>query len=484
MKKVKIYQTVLLILGIFLLLGVVQFFYPKGENSWGKWKTKFLSVNDFTNPPKQENADISDVIIDIDTSAVLDTAKIEIDTVKIEPVQVPINEAVETFKDLQFNDLGQENLHKFFQLLASGQRVAILHYGDSQLEGDRMTGFIRHRIQSKFGGRGPGLIPATNVYNTIAFQQSYSPNFKRHTAFGGAKLKSRKYGAMASASRFTPEYKIDSTFDWNSITEKTAWIQIGPSKSSYGNTRQYSKVKMFYNDCVAPTFLTVTNGESVIFADSLIDDGAQHTLNLNFGSTPQNLRFEFKAKVSPNICGFALEGSSGVSVSNIAMRGSSGTVFTRMNQSSMRQMYNEMNAKLVIMQYGGNSVPYFKDSNAVVNYAKHFKSQINTVKNLTPNAAIIVIGPSDMSHRENGIYSTYKYLPYLVEQMIKVTKEAGGSYWNLYASMGGKNSMPTWVSKGLAGKDYIHFSIGGSKFASQAFYNAFIKEYNRWEAQK
>lgn len=464
--------------------------YPEGNNELFGAKTKFLSVNDFANPKKQENADIDSLIIDIDTSEVLidTTTIVEIDSIKLKPVEVPKNEAVESFKDLQFDESGQENLHKFFATLSSasanGEKISILHYGDSQLEGDRMTGFIRHRIQSKFGGKGPGLIPATNIYNTISFKQTYSDNFKRYTAFGGAKLKSKKYGAMASASRFTPEYQIDSTFDINSLEEQTGWIEIAPSKSTYSNTRQYSQVKMFYNECVVPTYLTVTENGNVIFADSLISDGGQHTVKLNFGSTPQNLRFEFKGKISPNICGFALEGKTGVSVSNIAMRGSSGTVFTGMNHSVLRRMYNEQNIKLVILQYGGNSVPFFKDSSGVRNYARYFKSQINTVKNLCPDASIIVIGPSDMSHYEDGIYDTYKFLPYTVEQMIKVTKEAGGAYWNLYASMGGRNSMPTWVEQGLAGKDYIHFSISGSKFASQAFYNAFIKEYNRWEATK
>lgn len=488
-QNIKIYHIVLFVFGILLLLGGIQLLYPEGKNDTFGLKTKFLSVDDFAHPKKQEKANVDSLIIDIDTNEVfIDTIIPTIDTTKIKPIEIPVNEAVESFKDLQFDESGQKNLYQFFEKLAStsanGEKISILHYGDSQLEGDRMTGFIRHRIQSKFGGKGPGLIPATNIYNTISFQQTYSNNFKRHTAFGGAKLKSKKYGAMASASRFTPEYEIDSTFDIHSLTEQTAWIEIQPSKNTYSNTRQYSQVKMFYNECLFPTFLTITENGNVIFSDSLISDGNQHSVKLNFNTTPQNLRFEFKGKVSPNICGFALEGTSGVNVANIAMRGSSGTVFTGMNHSTLRRMYNELNINMIVLQYGGNSVPFFKDSSGVRNYARYFKSQLKTLQNLCPNAMILVIGPSDMSHYEDGIYNTYPFLPYTVEQMIKVTKEVGGAYWNLYASMGGKNSMPSWVEKGWAGKDYIHFSISGSKIASQSFYKAFNKEFNRWEATK
>ena len=39
---------------------------------------------------------------------------------------------------------------------------------------------------------------------------------------------------------------------------------------------------------------------------------------------------------------------------------------------------------------------------------------------------------------------------------------------------------PVVQKKGLAGKDYIHFSNAGSKFASQMFYNALMAEYGKW----
>ena len=98
-------------------------------------------------------------------------------------------------------------------------------------------------------------------------------------------------------------------------------------------------------------------------------------------------------------------------------------------------MYEELNTKLVILQFGGNSVPFFKDSASVRNFARYFKSQIKTVQNLTPDAMVVVIGPSDMSELKDGIYETYPFLPYCIEEMKKATMSVGGAYWNLYAAM-------------------------------------------------
>ena len=64
---------------------------------------------------------------------------------------------------------------------------------------------------------GPGLIAANNVYSTITFRQSYSPNFNRYTCFGGPKLRNKQYGVMNSAARFTPE-SVDSN-----STVQDAW---------------------------------------------------------------------------------------------------------------------------------------------------------------------------------------------------------------------------------------------------------------------
>ena len=51
--------------------------------------------------------------------------------------------------ELQTNATGKENLHAFFKALqaAAGDRekISILHYGDSQIEGDRMTSYIREK---------------------------------------------------------------------------------------------------------------------------------------------------------------------------------------------------------------------------------------------------------------------------------------------------------------------------------------------------
>ncbi len=473
---------------ILALLCSVSWFVPEEGWKLGNAQVKFLTYETFVHPKVQEKADITDILANVDTTLTQEDPMTIHQNGSNGNMGAPnggeVSEDLST--ELIMNETGKQNLQAFFQVLdgvaANRQKISILHYGDSQIEGDRMTGYIRQKIQDQFGGFGPGLIPATNVYSTVTFKQSYSENFVRYTCFGGASLESKHYGAMASASRFTPEFNKDSVL-LDTMKVQTGWIEFQPSGSAYGRARQYNNVKMHYNSCIASTQVKVFQNGTLIHEEALITDGAQHTLTLTFPDTPGKLKYEFSGKISPNICAFSLEGDYGVQVSNIGMRGSSGTIFGRIKHSGLRTMYSELNTKLVIMQFGGNSVPSFKDSAAVRGYAGYFKSQLNTIKGLIPGAMIVVIGPSDMSKLNDGIYETYPLLPYCVEKMKEATVAAGGAYWNLYAAMGGQNSMPAWVEKGLAGNDYIHFSNGGAKFASQLFYNALISEYAKWKHQ-
>jgi lysophospholipase L1-like esterase len=490
MKNYKPHHILLFVFAVLAILSPLVYFTPKGGHDIAGFNLRFLSFEKFLNPGKTKTADISDIIKDIDTTLIAEI--IEDTLIKHENVSGSMGAPsggkliTESATSIDFSPEGLSKLHQAFAKMdeaASGKKkVRILHYGDSQIEGDRMTSYIRQRLQEQFGGNGPGMIPAINVYHTISFKQTYSPNFQRYTNFGGQSLKTKNYGILNSAGRFTPEL-TDSIAIVNAKTIQEGWIEIEPSQSAYGRARQYSNVKLYYTSCYKPCGIKVYQNGAIIHEDSLIDDGKYHTMNLSFPTTPGKLKYVFTSAISPTILGFSLEGDMGVQVDNIGMRGSSGTFFGKIDQSLAAKIYNELNTELIIMQFGGNSVPYLKDSSSVRNYANHFKSQLQTIKRLRPSAAIIVIGPSDMSRLQEGEYVTYPMLPVLVRNMKKAALEVGAGYWDLYSAMGGYNSMPSWVNRGLAGPDYIHFSNKGASIASQFFYEALAKEYAKWKTE-
>ena len=493
LNELKPYSTVLFILLVGLILAPVVLLNPDGKVNLGFTELSFITQKDILNPKVQEKKDISKIVASVDTSGLEKESLILL--IEEETKEIGSTKAITTKKQvvkskksilsqkksnedksstLYLNRYAKEKLSNFFFKLTKvsedRKKLHILHYGDSQIEGDRMTAYIRQRIQNQFGGNGPGLIPALNVYVTRTFVQKYSENFERYTCFGGEKLPESNYGVMGAAAKFQTDSVI-----------KTGWIEIEPSNKAQSRARYYNQAKLFYTDCKVDCSIKVYHNEEVVLEDSLIADGGYHMLPLQFTGKIGKLKYVFESEESPVFCGFSLEGDYGVQVDNIGMRGCSGTIFNRLEKATFKGMLDDLESELILLQFGGNSVPYFKDSIGVRRYARVFQSQIKTIKKLYPTAAIIVIGPSDMSLLSDGIYETYKFLPYCVNQMKLAAGKEGAGYWDLFKAMGGENSMPSWVEGGLAGKDYIHFSNKGASIASQMFYDAFELAYSKWK---
>ena len=473
-----------ILLTLCLLLPVVYFAPKEGYNVFGI-RISFLTWENLLNPPIQEKKNIDFLedlnIGDIDDGDFETTEASDTSNLGMPSKSVVL--AVNSQTKIHMNPESRNRLHVFFDALTNvslnKRKINICHYGDSQIEGDRMTAFMRQRLQTQFGGAGPGLIPALNVYSTISFLHEYSSNFKRKTIFGKEKLKTNKYGAMLSAAIFD----VDSSKAVMGIPSE-AFIKIKPSRLAYSRSKEYNNIALYYNSCKTYCGIEVYNENELIAKDSLISDGQAHVFKIKFSVTPSELKIVFKSTQSPIINGISLEGDVGVQMSNIAMRGSSGTSFGAVDFKSMSYMHQELNTRLIILQFGGNSIPHFKDSIGVRNYAYLFKKQIKYIQSSAPDAAIIVIGPSDMAQYKEGIFSSYEFIPYCIQEMKKQSLKAGASYWDLYNAMGGANSMFAWVENKLAGKDYVHFTNKGASTASQLFYDALISAYKEWEGKE
>lgn len=417
-----------------------------------------------------------------------------------------------------------ECLTKIFEALSSGSElqklIHILHYGDSQIETDRITSYLRTKIQAQFGGSGPGLVPAKTAYDYKSpIGVKTSENWNRYTIFPkiDTAVKHSRYGALASFCMFTPPRNIetkneknllslpdssqtDDTSSFNTLINSVS--EIIPKEEeeivihnatldfefptySHANTRNIKQCKMFYGNCKKGFHVKIFDGNTLLFSDSIKGAEYYSIKKWNFDTPPQNLKMEFSAQESPEIYGFAMDSHSGVGVDNIALRGCSGTIFTKMNSEFLRRMYSDLNVKLVILQFGGNTVPALTPE-SVKSYKNMFAAQLRTLKRIRPDMSIIVIGPADMSTKVADEYQTYEVLPLVVQAMREASFANGCAFWDMYSAMGGENSMPGWVfnDPALAEKDFVHFTPNGANIMAKMFYAAFIGRYNEFINKK
>jgi len=354
----------------------------------------------------------------------------------------------------------------------SSKNCRIIHYGDSQLEGDRITGYLRNRLQKMYGGSGPGFIPIKQAYHQISAVVEHSDTWVRHAVFDPTqkKFKHRKYGAFLSSSRFT--HVITDSLLIDSLPIITASISIKKSTIAYRKFRAFKNIGLHYGNCSYPIEILVYEKDLLIQQDSLVQDGNYHNYSIKLTKTPSDLKIVLIGKVSPDFYGLTLDGNSGIQIDNVAMRGASGTIFTKNDATDYGRMIKELKPKIMILQFGGNTVPYIKDSIGVTNYTKRLHSQIKWLKRRHAGMSLLFIGPTDLATSVNGKMVTYKQLPYLNEQLKELCINNNIAYWDMFHAMGGKNSISHWVKQNLVGGDYIHFTPKGTKYISELFFTS------------
>ncbi len=478
---VKPYQVLLTLLAVGALCAFTMLVFPKK----GVKLTKELSLN----------------FPDFDTFFAADTAKaLDVDSLLNsynEADSTLIKDSLEVYQlkkrhyllNLQYKK-GTAYLPHFYQALQdlkSGKRskVRILHYGDSQIEGDRITSFVREKLQAEFGGNGPGMLPLMEFVPSMSVVQTQSANWKRYTSFGrnDSTVRHNHFGLAATLSRFT-RYNRDTVF-----TEKeavTAWVKLAPRPAGYPHAKQFKKLRLHYGFNKTAVAISIKVGDVEVFADSLPAVDGSRVFEFGFESTPKEITLTFTGKDSPDFYAISLEGNSGIVMDNVAMRGSSGTVFTKISHSQLAYQYGKEPISLVLLQYGGNTVPYITSKKSAEEYGKWFGGQIAFLRKMLPNADIILLGPSDMSLKEQTEYVTYPYLADVRDALKKAAFDNGAAFWDIYEVMGGKNSMPSWVaaSPPLAGPDYIHFTPSGARKIAELFYKAVHRDYTLFVAEE
>ncbi len=532
-KQVSPIRIGLMLVALNLVLGAIVLLFPDGQRLvFNKLNLQFVSYEELTTPKERVVVDMDSVLGDIQlTDTIEEVVSIEPDTTFEEP---------EGHKKIVFADSNARGLVAFFKALkevenGSDELIRILHYGDSQLEGDRISDYLRNKLQNRFGGYGPGIVLPIDISRArVSIRQSESRDWKKYAIYSKSRLKGGYYGIGGSSYQYTGKYSVkvgeDTLYqkvfdslvvsqvkqriesDDSAVSEDTSkyvlvevsepfdtsqyhidtvykpiyeqqetdysWLRYRCATRSYPRVRTFSEVSLMYQSVDTSELIVQVDGgyQKITLFPSPI--GAVR--KIHSGTIQSEVMLKF-AGTSPTVLGVFLDGERGIAVDNFPMRGSSGTGFSTINRGLYARQLKASNAKLVVMQYGINVVP-----NPVKNYdfyERMFKSELVAIKKANPDIDILVIGPSDMSRKRAGEYQSYPNITLIRDAMQNAAFETGCAFWDLYTVMGGENSMVGWVNNDptLAAKDYTHFNHRGARYVGEMLYNALMSEYDYWK---
>ncbi|MBP1667481.1 MAG: lytic transglycosylase, partial [Bacteroidetes bacterium] len=94
---------------------------------------------------------------------------------------------------------------------SSNSQIRVMYYGDSQIEGDRITFYLRKLLRDGRKGTGPGLfLPVMPVMYTKSLWIHSSSDWKRYNylSYGNGELSHNRLGPFMTLCRFLPEGTI------------------------------------------------------------------------------------------------------------------------------------------------------------------------------------------------------------------------------------------------------------------------------------
>ena len=483
------------LLTVLFLIAALAWVFPDDGVKIGSVELKFPGLKEFFNPEKVEYADISDIVkkqLEVDTSdvSIVDTTSTQ-DTVRADAEVLEASEY-----PIEYAGNARQDMYDFFARMEqnSGTKpLRIMHYGDSQIEADHISGFLRERLQQSFGGHGVGYLAVKPVTQKLSWRVHPDEAWQRYTLYGkvDSSITHKQYGPAMALFRYAPVW--NDTISGDTIandtipkdsTEYKASFTVENSFQGYGRTNRWDKAKLFYGNLHKPVVLSLYGEEDeLIRQDSLMPTENTREYLLS-DSLMKTFRVEMSGYDSPDVYAISLESNEGVILDNMPLRGSAGTVFTAMEYGMMLDWLNRMNAGMLIVQFGVNVVSDEIDD--FTYYQTWMTRQLQALQRMRPDMPVLMVGISDMSKKEGTKYVSYNAIEKIRDAQKNAATEAGVAFWDMYEAMGGENSMPSWVwaDPPLANKDFTHFNVEGARIISNMLYNAIMLEYHNYRNQK
>ena len=333
-------------------------------------------------------------------------------------------------------------------------KIRIAYLGDSMIEGDLVSQTLRKLLQETFGGSGVGFVPITSA--VAGFRASVKHSFS-------AKWRESNFRNRISNS---PLYLSGKTFFSNGYN----WME------AIDNTYDKSVSLQKYLLCGYRA-----NSGQIAVNSSFISIKPTNDFNriLLNNSNSNRLKLEVSDGLLP-LYGLSFESEDGVIVDNFSFRGSGGFEFVNIDSNFLKKISTTQPYDLIIMQYGVNVLNHPNNNNFNW-YYKAMITSINKLKKAFSNTDFILISSADKSFKYRNGTRTAIGMDSLIATQEKIAFETNLAFFNTYNSMGGYNSMISWVNGNpkLAARDYTHLNSKGAEILGNGIYNSLLFEVNK-----
>ena len=365
-----------------------------------------------------------------------------------QPIEDPSNQAMLGF---------YQSLARAFQ----GEWVTrIVHYGDSHVAADILTGALRRQLQLCFGEAGAGFVLPGRPW------QAYSRPGVTSQASAGWQTDGLTRASLAADGRLGlagVSLSTRGSGEWITMTAAGSYFDIYVLKQPGGGSISVlldgvEKRRNFSLD-------SRTNESACIEVVSAFR--SVHTIEIRTTS-PGRAR----------IFGIAIEfHSAGVIYDALGINGARASRPLQWDWKVLASGLERRDPDLIVVAYGSNEV---SDPDLdLEEYRASFTTLLNKFHAAAPRASILVLGPPDRAVRTDHRWNTIGRMRALVEAQRQAALEAGAAFYDLFNAMGGPGSIERWATQPerLAQPDRVHLTSAGYRLVADGLYQEMMCGY-------
>ena len=460
-------QVLFFCLGVFALMAMLWLAVPADGVPVGPVNIRFASYERALRDASERTVDVDSVL-----TGVANRFKMKNDTLQFyrrffyenpDRIYLPGNDW--RFFDGVFREMESAR--------AKDRTVRVVHYGDSQIELDRISQDLREALQGKFGGQGTGFFPALSNVPSASISKSANGAFVQYTMYGDSttvRAGHNRYGMLAQVVQLSGGGSIS--------------LRGSRNKNAREGVKTFSSVTLLYGKPSQDFSVRVVSDTLKPAPVKTVGESGATLLTWTFPHPVEKASLRITG--SAEIYAVGADGASGIAVDNIPLRGCSGTIFHRISKPLMTDSFALTDTRLIILQFGGNYMPVARNTQVIEQYQEQIAREIQYFHEVAPDARILFIGPSDMGKSVNGRIVTWPNLPVLVDSLKSTALANDAAYWDLFRMMGGENSMAQWVKHrpAYAGPDYIHFTADGARKVGETLSQSLLTCYDFYQLRK
>jgi lysophospholipase L1-like esterase len=369
---------------------------------------------------------------------------------------------------------GGRALDPFYARLArtlrkeEGAVTRILHYGDSVIAGDLISGTMRRRMQERFGDAGHGFILIANPW------EWYFQNDIAHSASDGW-----------SANKLTGPWPDDHVFGLGGVsfhTHEGATAFFGArADGDYG--RKVSRFDLFYfEQPPGGQILLSATGHPPEKLSTRGDGKTVRVKSISVADGEGSLRVRALGDGDVRLFGVALERDRpGVVYDALGAHAARASFWSAEDAADWAEEMRLRAPSLIVLQFGTNES---EDTTIKAEtYEPVFATLIDEVRKAAPGVPVLVVSPLDRAVKgRDGELRTSPVIERIIAGQRAAAASRGVAFWSTFDAMGGRGTMAKWrhTRPQLGNNDLSHPTPAGAEILGNLFSRAIFAGYEAY----